>query len=152
MRIVFFCIGTPNVVGDSVGPRVGDALKDKGIKAFVYGSSTSPITALNVDKYHALLCDKHSSDLIIAIDSALGDKNDIGTIKLKDGGICPGGAFNKTNFKIGDVGLLAIVGDSAKDRFLELKKANKELLDELVNSVLLIVDNLYSESLSNVLI
>ena len=33
-RLVFVCIGTPRIIGDSVGPRVGSMLKKAGVQAY----------------------------------------------------------------------------------------------------------------------
>ena len=42
-------MGTTKIIGDSVGPKVGDRLRENNIEAFVYGNSQRQVTAINVD-------------------------------------------------------------------------------------------------------
>ena len=51
INTVVLCIGTMRVTGDSVGPRVGDILKARGVNCFVYGDSTTNINAHKLDVY-----------------------------------------------------------------------------------------------------
>lgn len=122
-------------MGDSVGPKVGDKLKEMNIHAYVYGSSLRQVTSINVEDYVAMLRKRHSKDKIIAIDSALGKSGDIGKIKITSSGIKPGGAFDKTRTRVGDIGILAVVGDADKDRLKELRISKKSLVDSLVDKV-----------------
>lgn len=123
-------------MGDSVGPKVGDKLKEMDINAYVYGNSLRQVTSINVEDYVAMLRKRHAKDKIIAIDSALGKSDDIGKIKITSSGIKPGGAFDKTRQRVGDVGILAVVGDADKDRLKELRISKKSLVDSLVDKVI----------------
>ncbi|MDE7349057.1 MAG: spore protease YyaC, partial [Clostridia bacterium] len=38
-NLVFLCIGTTKIIGDSIGPKVGDRLKENGVNAYVYGNT-----------------------------------------------------------------------------------------------------------------
>lgn len=130
-KMVFVCIGTTRVVGDSVGPRVGDMLRARGVKAYVYGTTAHQITALNVAEYAKMIERRHRGDLVIVVDSTLGKLEDVGTIKLTDQGILPGGAFSSKRKRIGDIGVMAIVGESDGDRMLELKTRDEEFVQEV---------------------
>ncbi|MGN0771970.1 MAG: DUF1256 domain-containing protein [Christensenellales bacterium] len=130
-KLVFVCIGTTKVVGDSVGPKVGDMLKASGIDAFVYGCSGNQITSLNVGEYARMLSKRHKQDVVVVIDSTLGESKDIGKIKLTSNGIKPGGAFFSNRKRIGDIGVMAIVGDSKSDRMTELKTRDEKFIDRL---------------------
>ncbi len=44
-NLVFLCIGTTKIIGDSVGPKVGDKLKDLNVNAYVYGNTARQVTA-----------------------------------------------------------------------------------------------------------
>lgn len=134
-NIVFLCIGTSKIIGDSIGPKVGDKLKAMNIQAYVYGNSMRQITAINIEDYMAMVEKRHSGDKIIAIDSALGKAEDIGKIKVSDNGIRPGGAFDKDRTRVGQVGILAVVGDADKDRLVQLRNADKKFVEKLVERV-----------------
>ena len=134
-NLVFLCIGTTKIIGDSIGPKVGDKLKEEDVDAYVYGNTLRQVTAINVDDYVNMIRARHSGDLVVVIDSALGKLSDIGSIKVTKNGIKPGGAFNKGKERIGDVGILAVVGDADSDRMTELKTRDEKFIDNLVDKV-----------------
>ena len=139
-KLVFLCIGTTKIIGDSVGPKVGDRLRARGIDAFVYGNTLRQVTAINVDDYIKMIKSRHAGDLVVVIDSALGKVTDIGSIKVTKNGITPGGAFNRGKERVGDVGILAVVGDADADRMLELKNRDEKFIDTLVDKVVEFAD------------
>lgn len=134
-NLVFLCLGTTKISGDSVGPKVGDRLKEMNIGAYVYGDTKRQVTSINVEDYVAMLEKRHANDRIIAIDSALGKSADIGKVKVTDAGVKPGGAFDKTKKRVGNMGILAVVGDCDKDRLDQLKNSDSALIDDLVEKV-----------------
>ena len=134
-NLVFLCIGTTKIIGDSVGPRVGDRLRANGVDAFVYGNTFRQVTAINVDDYIKMIKTRHADDLVVVIDAALGKCSDIGSIKVTKNGIKPGGAFNRGKQRVGDVGILAVVGDADGDRMMELKNRDVKFIDRLVDKV-----------------
>ena len=134
-RLVFVCIGTPRIIGDSVGPRVGSMLKKAGVQAFVYGTLEKPITALNLHLYRKMIATYHRSDIVVAIDATMGDIADIGSVKLTDGGLRPAGAFRNRSAKLGDIGIMAIVGEKEGDMLLQLKVADEQFAATLAEDV-----------------
>lgn len=108
--MVVFCIGTPEISGDSVAPLTGDMLIERGINAYVYGTTKNPICAKNYDEYYSFIIGKHPEHAVIAIDAALGQSVDIGVIKVISGGVSPGKAVGKNLPRIGTIGILAQVG------------------------------------------
>lgn len=134
-NLVFLCIGTTKIIGDSVGPKVGDKLKDLNVNAYVYGNTARQVTALNVDDYAKMIKQRHKDDTVVVIDSALGKIGDVGTIKVTRNGIKPGGAFDKDKQRIGDIGILAVVGDAEGDRMKELKTREESFIVDLADKV-----------------
>ncbi len=130
--MVICCIGTPKVKGDSLAPKVGDELIKNNINAFVYGTTQYPITALNYMTFYNHIINCHKNDFVIAIDCALGNKTEIGSIKITKHGICPGKAIGKNLNSIGNIGILGQVGDIKNRPFEELKNASDNLVDNLV--------------------
>lgn len=116
LKPVILCIGTTNVSGDSLGPCVGDRLIDEyNIDAYVYGRSNKPVNGINYSEYVAHIKTHHKDSLIIAVDACLGGFKDIGRIKYIMRGLKAGAALNKTLDKIGDIGILGVVGESGKN-------------------------------------
>ena len=141
-NLVFLCIGTTKIIGDSVGPKVGDILKKQGIDAYVYGDTSRQVTAINVDDYSKMISQRHKEDIVIVIDSALGKSKDIGSIKVTRNGIKPGGAFDKNKERVGDIGILAVVGDADADRMQELKDRDESFISHIVDKVVAFANGL----------
>lgn len=125
-KIVFLCIGTSSVVGDSFGPLVGKKLKEKIKKQniLVLGDLQDNISALNIEKRVNNIKEKCSNPLIIAIDAALSRKEDIGKIKVYPYGIKIRNALEKNENKIGNLSIKAIVANDNKEsieNYQELK-------------------------------
>jgi len=107
---VVLCIGSDKVTGDCFGPLVGDKLvKANNVSAFVYGTLDNPVTALNLVHTLAFVKLKHPSSYILAVDSSLGAKNEIGCFRVIADGIYPGAATGKKLPKVGDFSLTATV-------------------------------------------
>lgn len=134
MKIVFVCVGTPKIIGDSVGPKVGSFLTRLGYN--VYGTEKEPITSINIARYENLIRNRHSDDFVIGIDAAFGDKEDLGCIKVSEIGIRPGGAYNVNNKRIGDLGLLAIVADRDSNKNVALYKVQEILIESLTKKLI----------------
>ena len=140
--MVICCIGTPKVIGDSVAPRVADILLSKNLPAFIYGTTDRPITALNYMDYYNHIITNHKDEFVIAVDCALGDKNNIGCVKIIKNGVSPGKALNKNLENIGDIGILGQVGDIKNEVFTELKNTPIEIINNLVDKITDIILNL----------
>lgn len=106
---VVVCIGSDLVLGDSLGPLVGTFLKQNFKRQFIYGTLNEPITAKEVDYARKYLKELHPETLIIAIDAAIGNQDDIGLIKISNKPIKPGLGVNKNLKEIGDVSIMGIV-------------------------------------------
>jgi len=111
--IVFVFIGTDCNIGDSLGPMIGQMLGSFIYFCPFYGSLDYTITANDVPYVAEYIKSAHPSSLIIAVDAALGAKDDIGTIKLSDNGIKPGLGVDKDLPEIGDISIIGVVGERA---------------------------------------
>ena len=109
---VILCIGSDRVTGDCFGPLVGEELiRRHNINTFVYGTLSTPVTALNIVDTAAFLKSRHPHRRVLAIDSALGIKREIGCLRVFDEGLYPGAAVGKTLPKVGDFSLTATVAE-----------------------------------------
>ncbi len=107
---VFLCIGSDRVTGDCFGPIVGHLLRNTyNINAHVYGTLAKPVTALNVENTAKYIKYKHSGKDIVAVDSSLGDKEQIGLFSVIADGIYPGLGVGKRLPKVGDYSITATV-------------------------------------------
>ena len=106
---IIICIGSDLVLGDSLGPIVGTMLRKKNARPYIYGTLNFPITAKEIEYARTYLKQMHPDCISIAIDAAIGDANDIGLIKVADGGLKPGLGVNKELGTVGDIGIIGIV-------------------------------------------
>ena len=61
-------------------------------------------------------------------------------------GIAAGGALNKNYERIGDIGILGIVGEATKSDNMEtLKSVNKHFISAMASSIAKIINKLVSE-------
>lgn len=108
--LVFICIGTPHIQGDSLGPLIGELLKGYHIKdVHIYGTKEEPIHALNLHKRVIEIKKTHPDAFYIAVDAALGARGHLGNICIQDGPIFPGAGVKKSLPPIGDLSITAIV-------------------------------------------
>jgi len=107
---ICLCIGSDRVTGDCFGPLVGEHLKNLcRIETFVYGTLGLPVTALNLIETVNFIKRKHPFSPILAVDSALGDAREVGSIRVCNDGIYPGAATGKRLPKVGDFSITATV-------------------------------------------
>lgn len=114
---LFVCIGTPMIIGDSIGPLVGSMLQNLGYS--VYGTISHPLSASNLNSMHRRLWFKSFVNTpIIAIDAAVNAKQiqDIGTISTCCGaGIYPGSGVGKDFDIIGNSAIAVYAGKDIDD-------------------------------------
>lgn len=108
---VIVCVGSDLVVGDSLGPYIGTELSKKLNNAYIYGTLDNPITAKETNIIFNNVKKVHPKSQILVIDAAVGDKKDIGLIKVTDRGIKPGLGVNKDLEVLGDVSIIGIVAE-----------------------------------------
>lgn len=106
---VIVCVGSDLVLGDSLGPLVGTLLKNRNIRAYIYGTLNMPITAKEVEYAHKYLHQMHPNSISIAVDAAVGEENDVGLIKVINKGLKPGLGVGKILNVIGDVSIVGVV-------------------------------------------
>ncbi|MBO4252098.1 MAG: spore protease YyaC [Clostridia bacterium] len=110
---VLICVGSDLVLGDSLGPLVGTMLTNKNTNAYIYGTLGSPVTAKEIACAKIHVKAMHPDSFIIAIDAAVGNKEDIGLIKVSDRGLKPGLGVEKDLGVIGDCSIIGIVAEKS---------------------------------------
>lgn len=115
-QLVFVCVGSDLVLGDSLGPLSGTLLKSKSLNAYVYGTLNFPITAKEIPYVQAHIKRFHPNSLCVAIDAAVGDGEDVGIIKVVNSSLKPGLGVNKKLGSVGDISIVGVVaGKSAQN-------------------------------------
>ena len=142
---VIVCIGSDLAVGDSLGPITGSMLKYKtqGLRAFIYGTLSSPVTAKEIKYLRAFLKGTHKGSQVIAVDAAVGAEGDVGLLKLSDSPLFPGAGANKRLGSIGDISIMGIVAEKSI--------ANFGLLNTTRLNLVYTMSEIVSEAIANVL-
>jgi putative sporulation protein YyaC len=112
---IILCVGSDLVIGDCLGPITGSMLKEKmkNKSVFVYGDLVHPVTAKEVKYLNEFISKVHPNKKVLVIDAAIGDEGDIGTIKIKNKGLCPGQGTNKKLDFVGNVSIMGIVAEKS---------------------------------------
>ena len=114
---VIVCIGTDAVVGDSLGPLVGSMLKEKlAGKTYVFGTVESPITAKEVASVADFVKNVYPDVPILAIDAALGSREEIGVVKVIKKSIKPGLGVDKDLAEVGSASIIGIVEERERGK------------------------------------
>ena len=142
---VFICFGSSLSVGDSLGPIIGlkTLNKLKG-KCYVYGTLKATITAKEAFIIYKTIKNLHPKSQIVIIDAAVGQKTDVGLIKVFNDGIKPGLGVDKNLDKVGDVSIIGIIG--------EKQEFNKNILSGVSANFIEELSNIISESIVNAIL
>jgi len=123
-KLIFLCIGTDRVIGDSFGPLVGYKLQylfknEENIK--VIGTLNNIICIHNVSRVINDINNTYPESFLIAIDSALSNRNDIGKIVVSKNRMNVGSGFNKKSIYVGDVSIKGVVSKNLNNRKYNFK-------------------------------
>lgn len=108
-NVVIVCIGTDRCIGDCLGPLVGNYLKESNFPLPIYGTVSTPIHALNINKKLKFIKNKHINANIIGIDACLGNEKNIGEIQARNYPIHPGKGVGKSLPIVGNASIIGIV-------------------------------------------
>ena len=142
---VIVCIGSDLAIGDSLGPITGSMLKYKtqGLNVFLYGTLSAPVTAKEIKYLRTFLKETHKNSQIVAIDAAVGDKGDIGLIRLSNSPLFPGAGANKKLGSVGDISIMGIVAEKSLSNYgllnttrLNLVYSMSEIISDAVSTLL----------------
>ncbi len=114
---VFICIGSDLVLGDSLGPLIGTKLKEDKISTYLYGTLSFPVTAKEVECASNYLKLLHPDSIIISIDAAVGNSDDVGLIKVSNKGVKPGLGVKKNLNVVGDASIIGIVAERSDKNY-----------------------------------
>ena len=137
-QIVVVCFGTPSVVGDSLGPKVGTILKNYNLPCYVYGTEERPITAKNMAEYISHINTVHKGATVLSVDASLGKKEKVGHISVRKDGVCPAGVKGQKR-RFGDVGLLGVVGENNNNPMKELLAVKEDYISNMAHKLAIMI-------------
>jgi putative sporulation protein YyaC len=140
-KIVFLCIGTNKVTGDSFGPLVGTKLQKLlryNKKISILGNIDKPINALNIEDKLLYVNKKYTDKYVIVVDSAVSEIELIGEIFVTKNKMVLGKGINRKISEIGDISIKCSVCKdeySGIENFKSLKNVPKEFIKNLADIV-----------------
>lgn len=136
-EMIYLCIGTDKITGDSLGPYIGTLLKKRGL--CVYGTLGSTVNATNLTENIARIHREHPDPFIVAIDACLGRREHIGYVTLAKGSLKAGSGVNKQLMPVGSIAIKGIVSEFSPDCYGRLMNVPEEKIEHMGR---LIVDSL----------
>lgn len=92
-------------------------LKEKlGGRAYVFGSLDKPVTARDVNVIANFVKRTYPYEKVVAIDAALGRREEIGGVKISDRPVKPGLGVEKNLAEIGDASIIAVVDEKTSPK------------------------------------
>ena len=135
-ELVFICIGTDRITGDSLGPYVGYCLsRCPLIHEKIYGTLDAPIHALNLQTSMEEITRQHPHGLYVAIDASLGTKKHLGFVTVSNGALHPGAGVQKDLPPVGHIAITGIVNASGWMEHLSLQTTRLSTVVEMADMI-----------------
>jgi putative sporulation protein YyaC len=115
---LFLCIGSDRHILDSFGPLTGSLLRDKMPDLNVYGTLQEPLHARNLVSSLNNIYHLYPARIEIAIDASVGNDDELGVIRLRQGPLLPGKALSKRLPPIGHLSITGVVGTRSEKHYL----------------------------------
>jgi putative sporulation protein YyaC len=132
--VVFICVGTDRSTGDSLGPMIGTALKEKGYN--VMGTLAEPVHAMNLgETVESLPSDK----LIVAVDACLGQLSSVGKMFYRTGSLKPGAGVNKKLPEVGDYTIYGVVNVGGFMEYFVLQNTRLKLVMDMAEEAVKVI-------------
>lgn len=140
-ELVFLCIGSDRITGDSLGPLIGHRLAKEHLnRCCIYGTLANPVHALNLQETVESVKKEHPNSLTVAIDASLGSKKHQGFVTVGQGSLEPGLGVKKKLPPVGDISITGIVNLSGAFEHFLLQTTRlstvMELADAIVSGIL----------------
>lgn len=133
-NMVFLCIGSPKYPLDSFAPKLGSKLKELGFT--VFGTVEDPIDGTNFVEKCLDVTFKYGDKKIIAVDSGIGSKKNLGCIKIRPNeGVQPASAVNFFTIEVGNASIIGVTSCNLKD-IIRKRKTSSVNVEKMVNDTL----------------
>ncbi|MBU3145386.1 spore protease YyaC [Clostridium sp. CF012] len=137
-NFVIFCVGTPKLVGDSLGPMIGTKLNNlENFGVPIYGTLDSPIHALNLKVRLEEIQKIHRGKKIIAIDASVGTPLLMGGIYIENKPLMTGKGLNKVLPLVGDYVIKGCIGLYEYDVAVTISNLNTSVsfVEEMADTI-----------------
>lgn len=131
-NIVFVCIGTKKLIGDSIGPVIGENLKKfENEFIHVYGTMQNNVNFINGKEIIEEIYRKYKEPYLITIDAALSNTNKRGDIVLGSGYMKIGKALNKSVCFFSNINIKCVIGNYHKSKEENLRELRSVRVSEI---------------------
>lgn len=115
---IFLCVGSDKVIGDAYGPLVGTTLKEQ-LKQYysnihIIGTLEEPVLATNLKKVIVNIQKEYVNPCIIAVDSALSKKEDIGKVFVSNQKMKFAQSIRQEPIEVGQISIKGVVAQDCK--------------------------------------
>lgn len=151
LELVFLCIGTDRMTGDSFGPLVGTKLQEQLgqyniFNINIYGTLKENICYTNIQEVLEQIKTRHQNACIVVIDAALSREEKVGKIFVEKGKMILGKGLHKPKIEVGDISIKAVVGKNYK-----LPKYNFTSLQNISLNVVIKLADIVVEGITEVI-
>lgn len=149
-HIIILCIGTNKIIGDSIGPMVGQVLYKelKYDKIIVLGNMIETINFKNAKQLIESIFKEYTKPFIITIDSALGKEDMVNQIVINKGIVKIGKSLGRSICYYSNINIKGVVGVDKKDKYENIKtlqNVDLELITKLSTTIANITKKLIKE-------
>ena len=140
-NVVILCVGTNKLIGDSIGPMVGQKLEyllKNNENISVYGNMQETLNFKNADKVINTVCNKYQNPFIITIDAALGDKEMIEKIVVGVGKMQIGNSLGRSICYNSHVNIKGVVGGYKSNPIKNIEtlmNVKEEIIDRMSDKI-----------------
>lgn len=140
-EIVILCVGSNKIIGDCIGPMVGQMLKnilkeEKNI--IIYGNMKETLNFKNARQVIENVFEIYKKPFVITIDSALGTKEMLENIIISTGWMKIGNSLGRSICYYSHINIKGVVGkkkNTLRENIETLKKVNPTLVIELSETI-----------------
>ena len=144
-KLIFLCIGTDRITGDSFGPLVGYKLKNLFYgkeKIEIIGDLENIVSLSNITAIRDYIKSKYEKPFVIAIDAAVSNRIKIGEIVVSNTKMNVGGSL-KRKIYVGDISIKGIVSKDLMERSNNFKLLQNVPLNTIMNMADTVVQGIY---------
>lgn len=133
---VFLCVGNYKIWYDCFACKLGQAIKNLGVNAYVYGGTEFPILKHNVDQYTKFIKSKHPNACVIVIDNILTNNTQYcGKLEIKEESTNI--AALTSGYRVGDISVLLYTNTGVDGYvFLDYQRKIVYLLANIFNGII----------------
>lgn len=144
---IFLCVGSDKVIGDAYGPLVGTELEEK-LKQYyrnihIVGTLEHPVLATNLKKTIGEIQRNYINPCIIAVDSALSKKEDIGKVFVSNEKMKFAQSTRQDPIEVGSISIKGVVAQDCKVARYNFSVLQSTSLGKVLDLAKMTADGIY---------